>query len=108
MALQAMEAEDNGMVKLAETVKHVLRDSVFGDHIEVYSYSELKDDVKKSLWKTAMHVMQYHDIDSLDIQKFDEKMETLAEKYVKDIETAIGKKESDIGPHEPSVPGQSK
>ena len=106
--LQMMEAQDLGMTKLAENVKYMITEGHLDAEPKEYSYVQLKDGIKKSLWKTATLVMVYHNVDSLDVKKFDEEIDMLAEKYVCDIEKALGKKASDIGPFEPKVPGQTK
>jgi len=105
IVLQAQEANDQGMEKLAKNAMAAAK--VTATEIDTYAFDDLKEDIKRDLWKAAAKVMIYHDIDSVDIVKVDAAIESVLDKCIAEIERSLNKKTSDIGVLEPKVPGQN-
>ncbi len=101
--LQAEEAKDKGMIKLANAAVGSLTAIPESEKI-TYSWNEMSDDVHKGLWKLATCVMKYHDAESVNIELVDEAMERLASKMVEEMEFILNR--TGIGPLEPKVLGE--
>lgn len=108
MLLQASEAKELGFEKLAEHVLSVMG-PVAREEKErvVYSSNELNDDVRKKLWKIAVDLITYHDVDGVDIQRVDDAILHLASIVTREIEKAIDS-EAKVGGLEPLLPGESR
>jgi hypothetical protein len=108
LVAQAEEAKELHLTKLAEdvlsTVGSVPRDD--GEDF-TYSYEELKNNINRTLWKSAMEIIAYHDSKKADIQKIGAMVEELTEQVLSNIELAIGMSNK-IGPNEPLLFGQIK
>jgi hypothetical protein len=105
MLLQAEEAKDREMTKLASGVLEALGPTPEEDIVS-YNYSELEQDIYGQLWKAAMSVAKYYDIQSADIEKIGQVLEDVSEQLIRQVETAINVKENVVGPLEEKVPGQ--
>lgn len=106
--LQTDEAKELGFNKLAERVLSVMGPYARDEKEEVtYAFTELEADIHNKLWKMAIDVMTYHDVQSVDIQKIDEAITSLAHVAIKAIENTIDS-ESKVGPLEPLLPGESR
>lgn len=105
---QAEEAKELKLEKLAENVLGsigpVPRDE--GEDF-TYSYEDLRNVVKKSLWKVAIEIVAYHDVAKSDIQKIDLAIENLTDEVLATVEGSLNSLDK-IGPSEPGVLGQSK
>jgi hypothetical protein len=108
LVAQAEEARELKLTKLAEDVLSAVG-SVPRDEDDgfTYSYEELKSNISRTLWKSAMEIVAYHDGKKADIQKIGMRVEELTEQVLSDIELAIGVS-GKIGPNEPALLGQIK
>jgi len=105
IVLQAQEADEQGLNILAKNAMAAAK--VISNELESYAFDDLKEDIKRDLWKAAAKVMIYHDVDSVDIMKVDAALELVLDKCIAEIERSLNKKTSDIGVLEPKVPGQN-
>jgi hypothetical protein len=104
MALQAEEARDLGLTKLAGNVFMAIG-SVAREEKMAYNEEHLMNDVEAGLWKIAADIIAYHDLDGVDIQKVEAIVDELGERVVASIEKTLGV-EGDIGGLEEKVFGQ--
>lgn len=103
IVIQANEAKELGFEKLAEEVLSVVGPVPREEEIS-YSLKELEANVKNNLWKIALEYINYHDLNSVDIQKVDAVLNALVPKVAHAIEQGI---EADgFGPLEPKLFGQ--
>jgi hypothetical protein len=107
LLIQAKEAKDQGLIKLAEGVLNAIG-PLPEDEVVSYDISSLNEDVYEGMWKLATHVFKYHDITSANVEKIHETIEALANKFIEDLETSVGVSNSAVGPLEPELPGESK
>lgn len=107
LLLQAQEAKHQGMDKIASGVMDAIGPYP-EDEITTYASQELEDDVHRGLWKLATCILKYHDVTSVDAEKLDEVIESIASKFVDEVEISLGIEGSRIGPLEPKLPGESK
>lgn len=105
LLLQAEEAKERGLHKLANGVLNSLGPMPEDEEVK-YSYGELQDDIYKGMWKLAMHVIKYHDVDSVDAERMNEALETLASQLIDNLEEALAV--DSVGPLDPKVPGESE
>lgn len=107
LLLQAEEAKDQDMVKLASGIVGAIGPQP--ENIKVsYNFNELQGDMYQGLWKLAACVIKYHDLESVDAEKMHEVLESLASKIIMDVETSLGVDDTMVGPLEDDLPGQSK
>jgi hypothetical protein len=107
LMLQADEAKDRGMIKLAEAIIEAI-DSKPDDKKETYSYSQLQDDVHRDLWRIASKLMYYYDLKSADALKLDDAIIHWASKTIDELEKTLEVDDVVQGPLEPNVPGETK
>jgi hypothetical protein len=107
LLLQAEEANDQGMVKLANSIAEAIG-SESRECDEQYSYSSLQDDIHTDIWKIATKLIAYYNPDSVDALKINEAITILAEKMTDELELTLGVDKIVRGPFEPSLPGESK
>ncbi|HEY5268407.1 MAG TPA: hypothetical protein VII94_04710 [Candidatus Saccharimonadales bacterium] len=105
--LQAEEAKEQGMVKLAAGLLNTLG-SFPEDENVIYNIENLQEDVYKQLWNVAASVIKYHDLNSVDAEKVHNTLEVFASKIIAEVEQSLGVDNSQIGPLESNVPGESK
>ncbi len=104
---QAEEAKSQGLGSLASSILEAL--GPYPDEEKAtYSYSSLKEDIHRDLWKMATRLMYYYDVQSLDAEKLDETIVEWADKVVTAMEDTMRVNDVVVGPLEPSVPGQNK
>lgn len=106
LLLQAEEAKDQGMVKLASGILSAFDMLPEKEASNEYSYEELNSDIYNGLWKLATNVIKYHDVNSADIEKINYIIESLASKFVENIETSIKIESGSLGPFEPKIIGE--
>lgn len=107
LLLQAEEAKDREMIKLASGLLGSLG-ATPEDELVSYNFNELEQGVYDGLWKLAMCVLKYHDLQSADAEKIHETLEVLASKIIEDVECSLGVDNTKIGPLEDVVPGEVK
>jgi hypothetical protein len=105
LLLQASEAKENGMTKLAMGILEAIG-PVPEDEACKYNFVELKDDVYGGLWKLAACVMKYHDLESADAEKVHDVLESFAEKLIEEVERSLGVDDTQVGPLEDKVLGE--
>lgn len=105
---QAEEAKDLKLDKLADSILNALG-PVPRDEEEAFefSYAELRDNVRRSLWKIAIDIVAYHDCQKSDVQKIEAAVNELTDEVLATVQTSLSTSNK-IGPHETKVPGQSK
>ena len=106
LLLQAEEAKDQDMVKLASGILGAVGPTPEEELVQ-YSVAQVEDDVHRGLWSLATCILKHHDVSSVNAEKLNEVIETLASKFINEIEISLGV-EGTIGPLEPSVLGESK
>lgn len=107
LLLQAQEARDQGMHKLAAGILNSIGPTS-DDETSTYSYSQMQDDVYEGLWKLANHVIKHYDVDMVDAERLDQVLETLAYKLVNEVEEVLPLEENTSNsPLDLKVPGES-
>lgn len=104
LTVVAEEAKSQGYELLSSSIKETLEPG-FETKKQTYSYAELKDNVYSNLWKIAQQIMIYHDVTTIDVERVDETLHSLANKIVEAIEPELPIEHA-LGPLEPLVPGQ--
>lgn len=107
LLLQAEEAKDRDMVKLANGILNSIGPTPEEETV-TYDYEQLEDDVYHDLWKAATCILKYYDVRSADAEKIHEALEVVASKLIEEVEHSLSLKHTQVGPLEPKVPGQSK
>jgi hypothetical protein len=106
LLLQAEEAREQGFNKLADRIVNAV--NAEDENLEEeYSYSQLKEDFHRDLWKMAMRYVSFYDLESLDASKLDKTIIAWASKTMDEIEAEL-EVSSIKGAHEPKLPGESK
>lgn len=116
LVLQAEEAQDRGMVKLADAIYeaiHPISKEDFDNNDtqlneEEYSYNELQDDIYKDLWRVASRLMYYYGVNSVDVLKIDAAVSNWTNKTLNELENTLEVDEKVGGPLEPRLPGENK
>lgn len=114
--LQAQEASDLGMTRVAAGITKALssngltqeiQEDLIGDVKDNGSqYSKLKGEVYNTLWDLSSMIMSYYDLDSVDAKKLDTELKDFTDKFVELIENTLDVDPGDIGDCEESVPGE--
>jgi len=105
--LQAEEAKDQGMTKLASGIFGAIGPTS-EDERSAYDYNQLREEVYHEMWKLATHVIKYHDLESVDAEKVHDRLESLAQQFVDELEDSLGVDNSTVGPLETKLPGESE
>lgn len=105
LLLQAREAQEQGLTKLANGVLDAI-----GAHPEdeskEYYYVDVKESIYRDLWKSAAKLMVYYDLDSVQIEKLGETISFCADTVVMELERTLNVEDVVKGPLEPSIPGE--
>jgi hypothetical protein len=107
LLLQAEEAESQGLVKLAESIRNAIGEKPEND-ICFYSYRDLEDDITNKLWELACCVLKYYDLKSVDAQQINSLVESYSSKFLSELEQLLNTDKIKVGPLEPEVPGELK
>lgn len=102
---QAEEAKETGMLKLANSIESAVSIDPSVENLE-YSYNQLEEDVHKDLWKAAVNIIKYYNLESADAKKLDKSICILASEMIREIEQELGVDTIVVGPNEPKVFGQ--
>jgi hypothetical protein len=105
LLLQAQEAKDQGMSELSTVVLNAIGSYPEEEQVE-YSYTKLNEDVYQGMWKLATAIFKYHDIESVNIEKINEVIESLAGNFVDKLENSMDVELVIKGPLEPKVMGE--
>jgi hypothetical protein len=106
LLLQAEEAKEQDLVKLASGLESMLNSSP-QDEVGNYNFNELQEDVYQELWRVAACVIKYHDLESADAGKIHEVLESFASKLIEEVERSLNVDDTQVGPLETKVPGES-
>lgn len=106
LILQAEEAKEQDMTKLASGILGAVGPTPEEETVK-YASEEVEEDVYRGLWSLATCVLKHHDVASVDAEKLNEVIESLASKFINEIEESLGVG-GKIGTLEPSVFGQSE
>lgn len=107
LILQAKEAKNQEMGKLASAVMSAVG-AVPEDESVQYNREQLKDELYEGMWKLATHVIKYHDVKSADINKIHDRLESLADKFLDEMETSLEVEDVIAGPLESPLPGEKR
>jgi phosphate uptake regulator len=94
IAMQIVEADEQGMTKLAEDV----REAFFGaedDHSVSVDYEQLTSQIKSIFWRAAREVIDLHQPQSVDIKRVDDAIDDIVEGFIRSVECSIHK-EADL------------
>ena len=105
LILQANEAKEQGLTKIAAGILGAVG-SVPEDEQVSYAYDELKEDLYEGMWKSAANVLKYYDLNSVDAGKLSDTLESLAERFLDEVEKTLDIGDNQVGPLEEKVPGQ--
>lgn len=105
--LQAEEAKDRNMTKLASGILTAIG-PIPEDEQVTYNFAELQQDVYRGLWKLAMCVAKYHDVDSIDAEKVHDVLESFSSGLIEDVERSLHIDNTRVGPLETKVPGETE
>ena len=109
LLLQAEEAKDQNLDKLASGIFSALEDErEESDENTTYCYKNLNNDVYCGMWKLASNIIKYYDLESVDAQKIDGVIESLANKFISELELTLDVDNIVGGPFEEKVPGEIK
>jgi len=105
LMLQAQEAEyqDKGILSLH--IKEAIGDES-DDSLDTYAQDELSDDVHQGLWKLATCVLRYYNVDSVDAEKINSVIESMASQFVEEVESVLDTQL--VNTNEPLLPGEIK
>jgi hypothetical protein len=106
LLLQAEEAKEQGMSKLANSILEAIGPYP-AEEVEEYTFAELENDFHKGLWKLASQLMVYYGVQSADAEKVDAIVTAHADKMIDDLEDEF-KLFGSVGVSEPSLPGEEK
>jgi transposase len=101
LLLQAEEAKEQGMIKLAEAILQTIHQDD-----EDLSYKELNNNIYNDLWKVASKIINYYDANNIDIIKVDNIINIIAYKFIDEVEVVLEKDKTIKGPFEPKVLGE--
>jgi hypothetical protein len=107
LVAQAQEAKSKGLVKLGQDILEAVGPECMSEP-EEYSYSQLKEDIKSDLWKSATRVIGHYNLSSVNAEKVQRTIEALAFDVVNELEDILDVDPADIGSLDPSVPGENK
>jgi len=107
LILQAEEAKDKGMTKLASNIFNSIGPIPEDDsELIEYNQAQLEKDIELDLWKIATNFLKYHDLKSVDAEKLNESIQILAEEFNKELKSCLKIKDKAIGPFEKKLPGE--
>jgi hypothetical protein len=105
LLLQAKEAKSQEMTKLSSAVMSALGPMPEDEPVE-YNYQQLKGELYDGMWKLATHVIKYYDVKSADVNQIHDRLETLADQFLEELETSLGVEDVVAGPLESPLPGE--
>lgn len=106
--LQAEEAKEQDLVKLASGIFNAIGPTPEEEAVGNYDFNQLREDVYQGMWRLATDVIKYHDLESVDAEKVHDKLESLAQQFVEELEESLGVDNGTVGPLEPKLPGESQ
>jgi hypothetical protein len=106
LLLQGYEAKEQNMTKLASGIFGAVGPTPEEELVK-YASEEVEEDIYRGLWSLATCVLKHHDVSSVDAEKLNEVIESLASRFINEIESSLGV-DGTIGSLEPTVLGESK
>lgn len=106
LMLQAEEAKEQNMEEIAFNIKEAIGPN-FSNELEVYSEYELQSDLQQGLWKLAICALKYYNIESIDAEKLNQTLESVASNFLNEIESILGP-EALLNINESILPGETK
>jgi hypothetical protein len=104
IVVQAEEAELLGFTDLSKNINQAVKEAnVISDNSYQYSRKELSEDVKCNIWKSALAVIGYHNLNSIDVGRLSEVIDDMADKVSDAIEEKLNVK-NQLGPMD-KLPG---
>lgn len=108
LAVQAQEAEIQGLTKVADALtSQIEKNSAYvrkNDEFYVYSEKDVKSDIQNKFWDIIVRIADYYDanIDAKDMQYIIDKA---ANDILNEVRVKLGINHG-IGAYEPNVPGE--
>lgn len=107
LLLQAHEAKAQNLTKLASGIINAVGPIPEDEQVK-YNQQQLHDEIYEGMWRLATHVIKYYDVESADAGKIHDRLESLASKFVEELELSLGVEDVIAGPLEPGLPGETK
>ena len=107
LLLQASEAKEQGAVKLANGILESLETSSQDTNVK-YSYGELQDDIYNDLWKTAIKILAFYNIESVNAESLNKTIIACVNQISDEIENTLSVQDVVKGPFEPLLPGEEE
>jgi len=105
LALQADEAKDRGLNKLADNINIAIQDDST-QPLNTYAYVDLQEHVCQDLWKIATKLIAYYNLESVDAEKIEKIIRYASEKLMDELEINLGVDNILVGPLEPKLFGE--
>jgi len=107
LVAQAQEAKSKGLTKMGQDILDAVGPECMSEP-EEYAYSQLKEDIKSDLWKSATRLIGHYNLNSVDAEKVQKTIEILAFDVVSELEDTLNVDPADQGTLDPKVPGENK
>jgi hypothetical protein len=98
------EAKDQHMTKLASALGGAIG-PIPDDEQNIYTISQVRNDVYDGMWKLATTLLKYHNLTSLPTERLDDVLADLSIEFIEQVESVIDR-QNQVGPFEPKLPGQ--
>lgn len=105
LLIQAQEAKEQGLTKLASGVLEAIGPHPRDEDLS-YSYNELEQDIYNDLWKSAVKMMAYYDLNSAQIEKLGQTIAFCTDTIVDELGRTLEVQDIVKGPFEPNIPGE--
>lgn len=102
LKLQAMEAQHQGLTKLA----YVIDNSVNSLPETLTDREAMEDSIHQDLWKIAAKLVDFHDIQNVNVDDLNRSLMIWAEKLTDDLENVLGVDENIKSNCEDQLPGE--
>ena len=104
---QAEEAKSQGFISLADGILEAIGSYPDEERIE-YTYSQMKNDIHRDMWKIATRMMYYYDVKSADAAKLDDNIVVWCSEMIDNLESSLNVGSVIKGPLEPKLTGEDK
>lgn len=108
LAVQAKEAEIQGLDKVAESLtSQIVKNSEHvrdADTFYVYSEKDVKSDIQDKFWDVIVRIADYYDA-NIDAKEMQAVIDRYSEDMLNEVKTKLGMSHG-IGAYEASVPGE--
>ena len=100
---QVEEAATLGMKDLSEELNVALEDVVGADMDDSITKKDIMQQIKVNLWKSALSIIGYHDLKSVDIKKMAQIIDDMSQKVFEEVESDLNVS-GELGPKD-NLPG---